>query len=280
MTDKTWDALFEGIPWHQRWEIAPSVFTPGGNPVDVLMDAAAVPQRLDGKRILDIGAWNGCFSFEAERRGAEVLAIGPETAEATGFTKLKAFLGSKVEYRQGTIYHLDPDAIGTFDAIICFGVIYHLRHVLLAFDAMRRVCRRNLFLETASIDHNLIIHGATSNDAQPQLNTREHQVDRVEHRSVSLADVDPLLDQINLLQFYRLNELNNDSTNWFAMNQSCLRDLLLSSGFRPATFTRFGHRLAVGCEVIPGSPEWMGNSGEGVYYDVITKPILGRRDVY
>jgi tRNA (mo5U34)-methyltransferase len=29
-----------------------------------------IPENLTGKRVLDIGAWDGWFSFEMERRGA------------------------------------------------------------------------------------------------------------------------------------------------------------------------------------------------------------------
>ncbi|RME70243.1 MAG: hypothetical protein D6781_06735 [Verrucomicrobia bacterium] len=72
----TADELFAGIHWHQRWEIAPGLFTPGRNPVAPICDAAGLPARLDGLRVLDVGAWNGCFSFECERRGAaEVVAL-------------------------------------------------------------------------------------------------------------------------------------------------------------------------------------------------------------
>ena len=70
-------AIFENKVWHQRWEIAPGIFTPGGNDVAQIMDLAGVPASLTGKRVLDIGAWNGCCSFECERRGAaEVIAYG------------------------------------------------------------------------------------------------------------------------------------------------------------------------------------------------------------
>jgi tRNA (mo5U34)-methyltransferase len=252
-------SLFEGTYWHQRWELLPGVFTPGRNPVAELMGFAGVPPDLSGKRVLDIGAWNGCFSFECERRGAgDVLAIGPETSEATGFDKLKQFLRSRVEYRQGTAYHLQPDEIGKFDIVICFGVIYHLRYPLLAFDMIRRVCCADVFIETAGIDDNTIVSG----------------------RGVPLVELAPELCDASILQFYRLGELNGDTTNWFSFNQRCLEEMLLSSGFTLSTVSRFGHRIAAHATVSPGPPEWFTNSGEGVYYDVITRPVLGRPDVY
>jgi tRNA (mo5U34)-methyltransferase len=252
-------SLFEGHYWHQKWEIAPGIFTPGHNPVAELMTMANVPADLRGKRVLDVGAWNGCFSFECERRGAEdVLAIGPETSSATGFDKLKRFLNSRVEYKQGTVYHLQPEEIGKFDIIIFFGVLYHLRHPLLALDMMRRVCLGNLFLETAALDANTII------DSEGML----------------LSEIAPRLVSVPILQFYRSGELNNDTTNWFSFNKKCIEDMLLSSGFKPIHAQSFGHRLAVSASVVLGSPEWFNNSGEGVYYDVVTRPLLGRPDVY
>ena len=274
------DKLFENIPWHQRWEIAPGVFTPGANPVDVLLNYASVPADLSGKRVLDIGAWNGCFSFECERRNAaEVLAIGPELSENTGFDKLKDYLGSKVKYELGTIYSLDPKVLGYFDVIICFGVVYHLRHPVLAFDMMRRVCSGHLYLETAGIDENLILAHYDS-EARPRHGLVNKLALEERFSGTSLDAIDPILSKLSLLQFYRGDELNGDSTNWFAFNESCCREMLLSSGFRPLSFQRFGHRVAANCVIIPGAPEWMGNSGEGVYYDVISKPLFGERDVY
>ena len=275
------DKLFEGIPWHQRWEIEPGVFTPGHNPVADLLQYASAPADMSGKRVLDIGAWNGCFSFECERRGAaEVLAIGPETADATGFTKLKAHLGSQVTYRQGSIYDLTAGVYGHFDIIICFGVIYHLRHPLLGMDMMRRICSGKLYLETAGIDENLVLsYGESSGLTGAKLVNRDVEQGRT-FESTTLAQVDRRLERLSLLQFYRLEELNRDSTNWFAMNQRCCEDLLLSAGFMPVNVRRFGHRIAVEANVIPGDPEWMSNSGEGVYYDVITAPLFGARTRY
>src|SRR5258706_14871151 len=50
--------------WHQRWEIFEGVFTPGRNPVSALLDGVGLPKDLRGRRVLDVGAFNGCFSFE------------------------------------------------------------------------------------------------------------------------------------------------------------------------------------------------------------------------
>ena len=54
--------------WYHRIELPGGIVTPGWAP----MNAAAyrIPDRLDGQRVLDVGAWDGFWSFEALKRGA------------------------------------------------------------------------------------------------------------------------------------------------------------------------------------------------------------------
>jgi hypothetical protein len=61
--------------WHQRFELAPDIFSPGANDVDWLLHTAGVPDDLSGASVLDIGTTNGGAAFTLERRGAtRVLA--------------------------------------------------------------------------------------------------------------------------------------------------------------------------------------------------------------
>ncbi len=55
----------------------------------------------------------------------------------TGFDQLKRVLGSHVQYVTGSVYTLSPQELGTFDVILFFGVLYHLRYPLLAIDRPR-----------------------------------------------------------------------------------------------------------------------------------------------
>ena len=60
--------------WYHRIELPHGVVTPGGHPHSAA--AYRVPDRLDGKRVLDVGAWDGFWTFEALKRGAaEAVAI-------------------------------------------------------------------------------------------------------------------------------------------------------------------------------------------------------------
>jgi tRNA (mo5U34)-methyltransferase len=125
--------------WHQRFELVPGVETPGSHPIDVLFDLGGVPRDLQGKSVLDIGTSNGGAAFLMERRGASrVVAVDIYPPDWFGFGELRKFLGSNVEYVHGTVYDLPRRLSGmTFDLLLFWGVLYHLRHPLLALDVVR-----------------------------------------------------------------------------------------------------------------------------------------------
>ena len=114
-----------------------------------------IPDDLTGMSVLDIGAWDGYFSFEFERRGAKrVLAIDRYSWDNRGlecFLLARQHFGSNVEYRKMDVLELHPDEVGTFDLVFCAGVLYHLRHPLLGLERIRSVTGHQLILETASL---------------------------------------------------------------------------------------------------------------------------------
>ena len=112
------ELLFGGIQWHQGWDIFEGVRLPGRNSVEQLCEHIRLPVDLTDKRVLDIGAWNGAFSFECERRGAsDVVAFSLENPETSGFNRLKAVLNSKVRYVTGSVYNLQDYNLGQFDVM-------------------------------------------------------------------------------------------------------------------------------------------------------------------
>lgn len=179
----------------------------------VALDALGLPADMTGKRVLDIGAWDGAFAFEAERRGAaEVVALDHVAATATGFPIAREALNSKVEWRERNIYHLDPADLGQFDIVLCLGVIYHLRHILLGLDRVRGVMKTGgeLFVETASIDGHVLQNAGNFGP---------------------LGQAAPKINQTPLLQLYPRKELGGDPTNVFAPNKAGLEGLLIASEF-------------------------------------------------
>lgn len=154
---------------------------------------------LTGKSVLDIGAWDGFFSFAAERRGAaRVLATdsfswsGRGWGSRAGFELARSAYGSRVEDLEIDVMDLAPERIGRFDVVLFLGVLYHLKHPLLALERVASVTGERLILETV----------------------------------VDLAGV-----QRPAMAFYPGRELNDDPTNWWAPNLPGLRAMLHTVGF-------------------------------------------------
>src|SRR3954453_14609858 len=96
------------------------------------LDLFGLPEDLRGLRVVDIGAWDGWFSFECEHRGAQVVAV--DCVELDTFLEAKQLLNSKVEYLTLDVNELTPRRLGRFDIVLFFGVLYHLRHPLLGLE--------------------------------------------------------------------------------------------------------------------------------------------------
>jgi tRNA (mo5U34)-methyltransferase len=136
------------IKWHHRIDLGNGIITPGVDNSLKKLQRLGFPQSFAGKTVLDVGAWDGYFSFEAERRGAvRVLATdsfcwgqgGVATKE--GFELARQVLCSKVEDLNIDVLELSPERIGTFDVVLFLGVLYHMRHPLLALEHVASVCK-------------------------------------------------------------------------------------------------------------------------------------------
>jgi tRNA (mo5U34)-methyltransferase len=140
--------------WFQRMELRPSLETPGwSHPASEKLPYFGLPDRLDGMRVLDIGCAEGFFSFEAERRGArEVIGIDSFPDSVRRFNICRAALGSKAIAYLCNVYDLTPKGFGTFDLVMFFGVLYHLRNPLLAFERIHAICTGSLLLQTLSAE--------------------------------------------------------------------------------------------------------------------------------
>ena len=111
-----------------------------------------IPNDLKGLRVLDIGTWDGFFSFEFERRGAEVLSIDVWTDDMLKtFLFAREKLNSKVDYKRIDVYDLNPDVIGKFDIVFCAGALYHFRYPLKALECIYNVTKGFLILETVAM---------------------------------------------------------------------------------------------------------------------------------
>ena len=210
------------IKWFHRIELAPGVWTPGikGEGTQKTLTQMHLPADLSGRTVLDIGAWDGFYSFEAERRGANVLATDSfcwsdeSWASKDGFDLAKEVLGSKVDEQFIDPSELAPEKVGgTFDVVFFLGVLYHLQNPLQVLERVASVTGGLLVLET--------------------------HVDLRAGEDVSAA------------AFYPGTELNEDPTNWWGPNPRCVRDLLEVVGFNRFVFYPDKGRHVGGIQELP-----------------------------
>jgi tRNA (mo5U34)-methyltransferase len=190
----------EHLRWYHTIDLGHGVVTRGLDDTPVRLARIALPASLAGRSVLDIGAWDGFFSFEAERRGASrVVAAdhyswhGSGWGTKAGFLLARETLGSAVEDIDIDVMDLSPERVGRFDVVLFLGVLYHLRHPLLALERVASVTGDLLILETV--------------------------VDMVGIRRPAVA-------------FYPDRELNGDPTNWWAPNVPAMEGLLRAAGFQ------------------------------------------------
>lgn len=211
--------------WWHHIELGYGLVTPGhqGGPGQSwvsreVCESLQLPDDLTGKRVLDIGAWDGYFSFACERRGANpILAIdnhyrlereGKELdAGRCGFDTAAQILASKVEYRQMDVMDISAEEIGVFDVVLFLGVLYHLRDPLMALEKVAAVTREMMILET--------------------------------HIELNLGKGPRAV-------FYEHAEQNADPTNWWGPNAECVEAMTRAVGFSQVErITQFGNRLVL-----------------------------------
>jgi tRNA (mo5U34)-methyltransferase len=197
---QTLRAEVEQIRWWHPIDLGGGLVTPGIDVTPARLAEIRMPDDLTGLSVLDIGAWDGFFSFEAERRGARrVLATDSFCWDGGGWGTKKGFdlarraLGSRVEDKWIEVLNLSPETVGTFDVVLCLGILYHMKHPLLALEKVASVTTGQLIMQT--------------------------QVDMLAVGRPAMA-------------FYPGNELGGDPTNWFAPNPAALTAMLELVGFQ------------------------------------------------
>lgn len=137
--------------WSSTIQLGSKVHTPGihsGIAREKIFDA--IPKDLTGKTVLDVGANQGVFSFECEKRNAkEVVAVDlydiiPHLSE--GIKLCKEILDSKVQIVNFDIMEIEK-LKKEFDIILFFGVIYALRNPFLALQRLYSICKELVIVE-------------------------------------------------------------------------------------------------------------------------------------
>jgi tRNA (mo5U34)-methyltransferase len=240
--------------WYHTIDLPGGIRTPGVSQTPPLQDDE-LPD-LAGRSVIDIGAFDGYYSFAAERLGAarvvaldhyawcvdfarrqaywdECRALGripdaardlndfwlPDAPGRAGFDLARQALASHVEPVVADFMAVDLDQLGLFDVTLFLGYLYHVKEPLTALERLRRITREVAVIET----HAVAVEGYPG---------------------------------ANLMLFYPADELGGDFTNWYVMTEPALHGLCRAAGFSRVTTVRShafdeGGRGALGGGVVP-----------------------------
>ena len=227
--------------WWHSIDLGDGIVTPGAKSSTWLEEELARLELgdLSGKSVLDIGAYDGYYSFAAERLGAERVVAFDQyvwSADMPGYMEYRdqrvaagltvepvealpefwrpnelpgrrpfdlahEALDSRVEVVVGDLLDYDLGSLGTFDIVLYLGVLYHVRHPMLALERLASVTRRTAIIETQ-------------------------------------AEAFRSSDNLPLCRFIEGDELNHDPSNWWTFNEAALVSMCRAAGFERAEMLR------------------------------------------
>ena len=193
--------------WRQTIDFGDGLFSPGREEGTFrkLKAWELTPELFNKKSVLDIGAWDGFLSFEAEKNGAsKVVAL--DIKAGNGFKIAKKILNSKVEFIKKDIIETKPEDIGVFDVVLFCGVLYHMKFPFFSLHRVSNLTKLGgtLILETHAIEGKAQIR----HDLQQGF----YETDCY-------------------MLFYPNNELAGDPTNWVGLSVEAIASMLENVGF-------------------------------------------------
>ena len=173
--------------------------------------ADAIPADLTGKTVLDIGCNAGFYSIEMKKRGASrVLGIDFDDVYLNQARFAAEVAEADIEFQKMSVY--DVGALGEkFDVVIFMGVLYHLRHPLLALDLIREHVTKDVMIFQSM--------QRGSRDV-PEI------AENYPFSDYALFD-DPAYPKLHFIE----HRYADDPTNWWVPNAACAEAMLRSSGF-------------------------------------------------
>jgi tRNA (mo5U34)-methyltransferase len=173
--------------------------------------ASAIPADLTGRSVLDIGCNAGFYSIEMKRRGAaRVVGIDSDERYLNQARFAAEVSDVAVEFRRLSVY--DVGALRErFDIVLFMGVLYHLRHPLLALDLLHEHVTRDLLVFQS------MLRGSTeSRPIAPDYPFSE----------VAIFD-DPAWPRLHFVE----HKYSQDQTNWWIPNRAAAEAMLRSAGY-------------------------------------------------
>uniref|UniRef100_Q022U7 Methyltransferase type 12 n=1 Tax=Solibacter usitatus (strain Ellin6076) TaxID=234267 RepID=Q022U7_SOLUE len=176
--------------------------------------AHAIPRDLSGKTVLDIGCNAGFYSLEMKRRGAErVVAVDSDPVYLAQARFAAEVRGADIEFRELDVYRVDS-LREKFDLVLFMGVLYHLRHPLLALDLLwEHVVGDTLVFQS-------LLRGSRET---PSLAT-----------DYPFSETGIFEREGYPAMYFVEQRYSHDPTNWWIPNRACAEAMLRSAGFEIA----------------------------------------------
>lgn len=209
-------ALLHSHGLYHSFRLPDGTILHGANSIETLESrwgSFPIPDSLTGMRVLDVGPWDGFFTFAAEARGANVVAV--DYVDLDSFRTLAREFRSKATYVRRDLYEITPAEFGTFDIVLCLGVLYHVKHPLLALEHMCAVTADRCIIETFTVD-------ADSYARNPPDHAGE----------------------IPYLELYEYDELGGQLDNWCGPSVDAVCSLCRQAGFAQARVFALREKVA------------------------------------
>lgn len=171
----------------------------------------ALPADLKGRTVLDIGCNGGFYAIEMKRRGADrVVGIDADPDYLAQARFAAEVTGQAIELRELSVY--DVAKLGErFDIVLFMGVLYHLRHPLLALDLIH-----------AHVAKDLLVFQSMQRGSADVLPVAQ------DHPFTETAVFDePGFPKLHFVE----HRYAGDPTNWWVPNHACVEAMLRSAGF-------------------------------------------------
>ena len=173
--------------------------------------ASSIPDDLTGKSVLDVGCNAGFYSLQMKRRGADrVVAIDTDEKYLDQARFAAKVSGAQIEFRNLSVYRVG-ELQEKFDLVLFMGVLYHLRHPLLALELLHEHVVADLLVAQS------MLRGASESIEVPP--------------DFPFWESERFQNEKFPCMYFIEKRYANDPTNWWIPNRACFEAMLRSAGF-------------------------------------------------
>ncbi len=196
------DAIKRLEPWYHSFNLADWLKIEAIHDSDSVLaslDQLGFPRDFSGKTVLDVGCNAGYYSFVAKARGANRVVgveLDPHCVQQAEY--LSNLLGLDAEFINDDAHGIDA-SLGTFDIVICTGLMYHIADPTNVLSKLSTVCTDTILIESEFL-------------------------------------LDPALT--SMARFIEGTYMD-DPTNWWIYGPQCLEGMVREAGFQSTEYKGF-----------------------------------------